>query len=1026
MSVQLPQPGVEVIQEFQAASPSIITPTLIPCVTGVAKQVVGLNVSDGAGGTILNPDALIQLAAKATSIAAVGDPAVYGGLNGLNLVFSVNNAPDITVTFVDGGTGLTPASVVAQVLAALTAAGATSSTAEVVGTAQWQLVTIGTGDFQSIVIKSTSGAAVLTAFGFGAGKTYRGISNYNQYVVEIPQLSFPDPRGNLDELAIEQDSIRVFLSLGSSGVRESLRTESFLRNGEVNDAAVITGIVDLTTLTLPGDITTGTLFVVVDGGAQQTVTYANPANPAAIVSQTTAGLTGAVASLAAGNFLRITSASLGASASVAITGGTRATVLGMTGLSDNGESIAAIDDGDGDSLTSLLQFALENFTTAATAAIITGSQAATNPVNGTTLIISDGQQVQTIVFNGVASFANILTQINAVVGTAAGGRITASDAGASFLRLTHSLLGTDSVIKILGGTALSALDGGVTPTIVVGTFRGIPNLPLPGDELWIDGELFANVSQVAPGSVVTNIKIDKFVPVSTNVGRFFYIVAKGLPIVGRPSADLVIDSAGAVIIKQEQLRDVNGNPTASLAPLYLSYLAVRQDVTAIANNPGLLIFDDTTQLEAALAPVDATNPLALGLFFALLNAPGTQVTGLGVDEISADAPYGTLEGFSRAASFLEGREVYAIAPLTHDSAVHQIFNTHVTVMSAPENKGERIVITNIAYPSSRADTLIASGVGDRINSTNFDTNVAQLSALVLNAGISPIGTIPVSAGLFLDIASDAKKYSISAITGDQVTIRTSFSPGENDDAYYSTTSLPTGLIQEPFTVSIRGASLTVAGLPDLDGIAETVATTGRGYANRRFWMTVPDQVKSTVGGLSVILPGFYGAAAIAGMVGQNPPQQSFTRFPMTGFTGVVGANDRFNARQLNIMAGGGAWIMIQEAVGAPVISRFAITTDLTSIEVRTDSITKIVDFVAKFLRRSILNYIGRYNITQGFLDTLGNVIEGLGGFLIETGIILGFNLNLIQQDKDAPDTVLVDVSLDVPFPFNMLRLRLII
>lgn len=1025
MSVQLPQPGVEVIQEFQAASPSIITPTLIPSIVGVAKQVVGLNVSDGAGGTTLNPDALIELAAKATAKAAVGSPPVYAGLNGLILVFSVNNAPDITVTFVDTGSGLTPSGVVAQVLAALAAAGATSSTAETVGTTQWQLRTVGTGDFQTIVVKTTSGAAVLTAFGFGAGKTYRGISNYNQYLVEISKASFPDPRGNLDELAIESASIRAFFSLGgSAGVRESLRTQSFLRNGEVNDAAVITGNVSLAGLTYPTDVGTGTLIVTVDGGAPQTVIFANPANAAAIVSQAQAALTGVTVTQST-NFLRITSNSLGSTSSVAITGGTKATLLGVAGLSDSGESIAAIDDGDGDSLTALLQFALENFTSVATAAVVTAFTAATNPADNTTLILSDGQQVQTIVFVGVASFANILTQINAVVGVPAGGYITASDAGASKLRLTHSLLGTDSVIKILGGTALAALDS-ASPTLVVGTYRGVPNLPLPGDELWIDGEFFANVSQVAPSAVVTNIKIDKLVPVSTNVGRFFYIVAKGLPIVGRPSADLLIDSSGAVILKQEQLRDVNGNPTTGLAPIYLSYSAVRKDVTAVASNPGLLIFDDTIQLEAALAPIDATNPLGLGLFFALLNAPGTQVTGLGVDEISADAPFGTLEGFSRAASFLEGREVYAIAPLTHDSAVHQIFNTHVTVMSAPENKGERIVIVNLAYPTSRADTLVASGVGDRINSTNFDTNVSNLSALVLNAGVSPIGTIPTTSGLFLDIAADAKKYSISAITGDQVTIRTSFSPGDNDDAYYSTTSLPTGLIQEAFTVGIRGASLTVAGLPDLDGIADTVASTGRGYGNRRFWMTVPDQVKSTVGGLSVILPGFYASAGIAGMVGQNPPQQSFTRFPMTGYTGVVGSNDKFNSRQMNIMAGGGAWIMIQEATGAPVISRFAITTDLTSIEVRTDSITKIVDFVAKFLRRSILNYVGRFNITQGFLDTLGNVIEGLGGFLIETGIILGFNLNLIQQDKDAPDTVLVDVSLDVPFPFNMLRLRLII
>lgn len=1025
MSVQLPQPGVEIIQEFQSSSPSIITPTLIPNIVGVAKQVVGLNVSDGAGGTTLNPDALIQLPAQFTAKAAVGSPAVYGSLNGVSLVFQVNGSPDITVTFVDLGSGLTPAAVVAQVLAALAAQSVTAVTAVTVGTTQWQLRTIGVGDFQNILIKSSTGGAVLTAFGIGAGKTYRGLSAYNQYVVEVPQAAFPDPRDNLSELAIEQSSIRAFLNLGgSAGVRESLRTQSFLRNGEVNDAAQVTGVVDLTGLTLPGDIGTGTLIVEVDGGAPQTVNYANPADPNAIVSQTTAALTGATASLS-GNFLRITTTSLGAGASISITGGTKAATLGMTGLSDTGESIAAVDDGDGDSLTSLIQFALEDFTAAATAAQVTGSLAPTNPANGTTLTLSDGQQLQTVVFSGVAGIADIISQINAVVGAAAGGRILASNS-AGALRLTHTQTGTDSVIKITGGTALANLDPGGSPTLVVGTYRGVPNVPLPGDELWIDGEFFANISQVTPAAVVTNLRIDKLVPISTNVGRFFYIVAKNLPTSNRPTADLVIDGSGNVILKQEQLRDVNGNPTTVLAPLYISYTAVRKDVTAVAAQPGLLVFDNTTALETALAPIDTTNPLGLGLFFALLNAPGIQVTGLGVDEVSADAPFGTLDGFSRAASFLEGKEVYAIAPLSHDPSVHQIFNTHVTVMSEPANKAERVAIINVQTPTTKADTLVASGSGDRVSGTVFDTNVSNLTALVLNAGVSPIGTIPTSAGLLLDIAADSKKYSISAISGDQVTIRTSFSPGENDDGFYSTTTLPTGLIQEAFTISIRGASLTVAGLPDLDGTAETIAGVGRGYSNRRLWMTMPDQCAATINGLETLLEGFYMAAGIAGMVGQNPPQQSFTRFPMTGYTKVKGSNDTFNSRQLNIMAGGGAWIIIQEAQGAPLISRFAITTDLTSVEVRTDSITKIVDFTAKFLRRSLLNYIGRFNITQGFLDTLGNVIEGLGGFLIETGVLLGFNLNQIQQDKDAPDTVLIDVTIDPPFPCNLIRLTLVI
>jgi hypothetical protein len=355
-------------------------------------------------------------------------------------------------------------------------------------------------------------------------------------------------------------------------------------------------------------------------------------------------------------------------------------------------------------------------------------------------------------------------------------------------------------------------------------------------------------------------------------------------------------------------------------------------------------------------------------------------------------------------------------------------------MSEPEAKGERVAIVNPEVPTHREHTLVASGTDGfttGVGGTTFDTGVASLSALLQAAGVSPVGTIPTSAGVFLDIGSDDKSYSVQSISGSIVTIRTSFAAGENDDAFYSTTDLndpplPSSLVDEAFSVKIRGAALETAGIPDLDGVAETMAAIGRGYLNRRLWMTFPDQCAGTVEGSEQLLAGFYMNACIAGMIGQYPPQQSFTNFPMSGLTRVIGSNDTFNDRQMNVMAAGGTWIVIQDAEGAPLTSRMALTTDMTSIETRTDSITKVVDFTAKMLRDALRNFIGRFNITQGFLDSLSSVIQGVGGSLIENGVLIGFNLNNIVQDEDNPDTVLVDCTLDPPYPCNYIRLTLVI
>jgi hypothetical protein len=418
--------------------------------------------------------------------------------------------------------------------------------------------------------------------------------------------------------------------------------------------------------------------------------------------------------------------------------------------------------------------------------------------------------------------------------------------------------------------------------------------------------------------------------------------------------------------------------------------------------------------------------LALGFYFALLNAPNTQVVGVGVDAFDGDSPFGTTDAFARAATFLESFEVYGIAPLTHDPSVFQIFQTHVDTMSEPANKGERIVLINPEQPSNRIDTLVASGVnGNTTPTTNtFDTGVANLEALLVANGES-VPPYVTDDGIYLDIG-DGNHYSIVNLVGSVVTVKTSgFLPGENDDGYYAVTTLPTPLISEPFAVRIRGAALLLpSGQPDLPNIAATMAAQSAVYADRRVWSIVPDTCQASLNGITQNIDGFYMNAAIAGMIANQPPQQSFTNFPMTGFTGVVGSNGYFSESQLNSIAGGGNYIIVQDAPATPLISRMALTTDLTSIETRTDSVTKIVDFCAKFLRQGLKNFIGRFNITQGFLDSLGHVIGGLLGFLAESGVLIGSQLNNIVQDTSAPDTVLVDVTLDVPLPCNYIRLTL--
>lgn len=505
---------------------------------------------------------------------------------------------------------------------------------------------------------------------------------------------------------------------------------------------------------------------------------------------------------------------------------------------------------------------------------------------------------------------------------------------------------------------------------------------------------------------------------------------------GRPYPDAYLDDTNSLVIGAQILRDqVTGAPldfTYNSATLYIQYKGLRKDVSPVAKVAGVLRIPDQNTLASVLDPITEENPLGLGLFLCLLNAPGLEVKGLGVDQVSATAPDGTEEAYARAASFLETEEVYALAPLSQNEVVHSLWATHALAMSEPEQSGERIVFINRVMPTEKNPLIAASGSQANSTATNNQMllDVNPVAGLV-GSGVNPALPFAASDGVYMELSVDGtfRRYNVSSVSGSLVNFRVSFSGSENLDAFYTTTPLTETVINAAWSMKVRGASIYVIGSNpqrlDYSLVSESVAAANATFKNRRLFSVFPDTVKTTISGIEKSLPGYYACAALAGMVAGQPPQQGFTNFPITGLTGVVGT-EKFSKKQLNVMAGGGTFILIQDAQNAPVTSRHQLSTDLTSIETRELSIAKVIDFSAKFLRSAIRKFIGVQVINDQFLDTIGTTITGVLRFLVETGVLNGAELNNIIQDETTPDTVLVDITLDVPYPCNYIRLTLVV
>jgi hypothetical protein len=505
---------------------------------------------------------------------------------------------------------------------------------------------------------------------------------------------------------------------------------------------------------------------------------------------------------------------------------------------------------------------------------------------------------------------------------------------------------------------------------------------------------------------------------------------------GRPNPNFYINGDGDVVISASILRNGStGQPyslESGVASVYIEYKALRLDLSAAAADPGLIGFSDRSVMAAAVGPVSTENPGALMLDLMMQNAPTKTCYALGLSEVSSAMPMGTLDAWSEALEYLESQEIWCFAPATDDPYVLQLIATHVQAMADPEERGERVCILWTANPDRDPSTTVGSGTEGASTGTNNQFNLGvNLTSDIAAAGLDP-SSLDADDGVYLEmvittLGSQAlRRYSVSSFSGQIATVRTSFASGENDDGFYSTTTLSEALEDQSFSLFIRGDELVVTGtsIPDYDAIASALAAQGQGYANRRVFYLQLDSFDTSVGGISTNLPGYYYAAIVAGMSAELNPATPFSWRPVTGVTKVYGTDDTFSENKLDIIADGGRMTVINLG-GSRVGLRQQWSTYVAAIEGREMSITKALDYFAKLLRQVNRVYIGQNNITTGFLDKLTLVNKGQCVKAADVDKVLAAaDVESVLQSSSDPDTVLITVEVEPLYPCNKIRITI--
>ncbi len=597
--------------------------------------------------------------------------------------------------------------------------------------------------------------------------------------------------------------------------------------------------------------------------------------------------------------------------------------------------------------------------------------------------------------------------------------------------------GNDETVPSLGGQTLSIFfNGNDKPVDIIALSDSLDSF-------------VARINEVVGTAVATIEVIDskryfiirsylKGMAGSVRVGDFSPLSVLSKPIqygIGRPDPDLLVYTDGSILIGSEVLRNsITAQPLKNIrASIHISYRALRLDLTPSANQPGLIKVSNIDDLNSIYGPISTKNPLALGIYYALINAGnGIEISAIGVDDISDAEPNGTAQSYLEALEFLRSYEVYAIAPLTSSEQVIELIDAHVKDMSSPVNRKERILISAPSNPERFLPLVVSSGneAQSTGNENQIDLN-ATPEAVLANQGVNTDGTIPFQLldgrQLFISLkfGDFSKNYSVSSVDGARITVRRTFTTAQNADGFYTTDALPSVFVNTTYSLQLRGQKLTLPGSTKLDktSYAETIRDRAQQYSNRRQLRLYPEQVQTVLEGIETRVGSYYFACALAGACAIVAPQEPFTRRRLLGFSNVVGPS--LENAQLDTISAGNAVIEV-ESLGETPALRMQGTTDPSSIETREWSITRAVDYFAKTLRNALRKRIGLFNITQAYIDDLSTLLDGACVSAVGNGLFLSAAVTKLVQDKLQPDTLLVEIQVEVFYPANYIKLTIAI
>jgi hypothetical protein len=459
------------------------------------------------------------------------------------------------------------------------------------------------------------------------------------------------------------------------------------------------------------------------------------------------------------------------------------------------------------------------------------------------------------------------------------------------------------------------------------------------------------------------------------------------------------------------------------------YVEYREWLSELADEVNSI--SDVADLDNIKGQLDPDNPLKWGVYKALSNSNGTVVKYTAVADPEKFDEEGRslgpdLDKWVQVLERIKGRDdMYNLVPMTFDRRIQNLWAAHIggesneyannwkagffALKSHPVAKvaGQGVAVQGV-LGEEVAEPVLAT-LSDDPNATN-----TQYTRLTVTTGNGYFITNDVRPG-------DLVRYNYTV-------------DGFGEEQYEE--YVVDQVISESTLLLYSGGDFAVT-VPqrveifhnrDRNEVVEDIVQQAGSLSNRRVCAVWPDQV----GEAGVVQPGYYLAAALAGLVSGVVPHQPLTNVEVAGFDDYTRSYKYFNETQLNRLAEAGTWIVTEDRDGTP-FTRHGLTTDNLDLNRREEMIRRNVDSMSYLFYRRLKPFIGRTNAQDGMVRRLSYEVQAIIDFLKTNGNteelgsqLIDGSIRTLQIHPLLKDRIEIVLDLTVPAPLNNIELHLVV